>query len=77
MRPFSAFLILPALVTVLPAQETTAIQTQPEKMTDPQAEALARQAITLQDPVSQAAALAKLRAHRFKTSRIKERELVL
>lgn len=46
-------------------------------MTDAEAEAFARHALTIQDPVGQKAALTRLRAHRFKTSRIKEREFVL
>jgi hypothetical protein len=58
-------------MVILPAQET------PAKMTDAQAEAFARQAITIQDPRGQKAALAKLRTHRFRTSKIKEREFVL
>jgi hypothetical protein len=66
-----AFLIIPALMVVLSAQET------PTKMSDPQAEAFARQAIALQDPAGQRAALAKLRTHRFRASKIKEREFVL
>ncbi len=71
MKPFHAFLWVPALV--VSAQDAPA----PTKMTDAQAEAFARQVITLQDPASQKAALAKLRAHRFKTSRIPQREFVL
>jgi len=58
-------------MVVLPAQET------PAKMTDAQAEAFARQAILLQDPGGQKAALDKLRAHRFRSSKIPEREFVL
>lgn len=71
MKPFHAFLWVPALV--VSAQDAPT----PAKMTDAQAEAFARQAITLQDPTSQKAALARLRAHRFKTSRIPQREFVL
>ena len=71
MKSIRAFLIIPALVVVLPAQET------PAKMTDAQAEAFARQAITVSDIAGQKAALERLRAHRFRTSKIKEREFVL
>ena len=53
-----AFLIVPALMVVLPPRKP------PAKMTDAQAEAFARQAITLQDPAEQKAALARL-AHSF------------
>jgi len=71
VKSIRALWIVPALMVVLPAQET------PTKMTDAQAEAFARQAITLQDPVGQKAALAKLRSHRFRSSKIPEREFVL
>lgn len=71
MKPFHAFLWIPALV--VSAQDAPA----PAKMTDAKAEAFAREAITLQDAASQRAALARLRAHRFKTSRIPQREFVL
>jgi len=71
VKSLRALLILPAMVVVLPAQET------PAKMTDAQTEAFARQAITLQDAASQKRALARLRSHRFRTSRIPEREFVL
>jgi tetratricopeptide (TPR) repeat protein len=66
-----AFVIIPALMVVLPAQEA------PVKMTDAQIEAFARQAVTLQDPAGQKAALEKLRGYHFRTSRIKEREFTL
>lgn len=71
MRSLRACLIIPALMVVLPAQET------PLKMTDAQVEVFARQALTIQDPAGSRAALAKLKAHRFRTSKIKEREFVL
>jgi hypothetical protein len=74
VRPLPAFLIIPAMMIVLPAQETSASQ---KKMTDAQAEAFARQAITLQNAADQKAALAVLRGHRFKSIRIPEREFVL
>lgn len=71
MKSILACLLVPAMMVVLPAQET------PVRMTDAQVEAFARQAITIQDPAGQRAALVKLRSHRFKKSRIKEREFVL
>ena len=71
MRSLRAFMTIPALVVILPAQDA------PVKMTDAQTEAFARQALTLQGQPDQEAALEKLRAHRFRTSRIKEREFVL
>lgn len=71
MRSLRAFMTIPALVVILPAQDT------PAKMTDAQTEVFARQALALQNQADQEAALTKLRAHRFRTSLIKEREFVL
>ena len=71
MKSIRALVIVPALMVVLSAQET------PARMTDAQIEAFARQAVTLKDPMGQRAALEKLRAYRFRTSRIKEREFTL
>ncbi len=75
MKSVAALLVAPAVVFILPAQEAAAPA--PKKMTDAQAEAFARQAIAIQDPAGQRAALLKLRNHRFKTTRIPEREFVL
>lgn len=76
MKPIPAFLIVPAVMMVLSAQEASSPASQ-KKMTDAQAEAFARQAITLQNPADQKAALTILKGHRFKSSRIPEREFVL
>ena len=71
MKLFRTLLFLPAFVLALLAQAPS------PKLTDGETEELARTAITLQDPAAQKAALAKLDAHRFRTSKIKEREFVL
>jgi hypothetical protein len=74
VRPFPALMIIPAVMIVLPAQET---KPPAGKMTDADIEAFAKQALTLQDTVEQREALNKIQGYRFKSSRIKEREFVL
>ncbi|HNX31316.1 MAG TPA: hypothetical protein PKM35_06890 [Holophaga sp.] len=71
MTSLRGLLLVPAVVITLPAQDA------PARMTDAEAEAFARQALSLQGRADQEAALRKLRAHHFRTSRIQEREFVL
>ncbi len=77
MRFTPALLVLPGLIAVLSAQETSAPAPKREKLTSAQVEALARKALASQDPEEQRAALAKIRGHVFSSSLTKEREFVL
>lgn len=52
-------------------------QAAPARMTDAQAADLAKEALRAEDPASIRAALARLKRHTFKSSRVPERELVL
>jgi len=81
-------LILPALLLLLPrpAAAGPAVPPEPQgtaarvaegRLTDAQAEALARTAMASNDPRFQAEALTRLQIHHFKSSLAPERELVL
>ena len=71
MKRLRAALLLLVVMAALPAQD------RPTPMTDAQVETFARQALVLQDPAAQRSAVEKLRAHRFRSLKTKEREYVL
>jgi TolA-binding protein len=68
MRPLLSLLLAPALV---------AAQVPEGRLTDVQAGALAREALTYTRPAQQAEALKALRKHHFKSSLVPEREVAL